>query len=939
MCTVNVNSISNKVAYIFNLIKEENLNICAITESWLTSSCDSSYVAIDGYSLYRGDVEGTVRKHGSAIYVRKSLKHHEIKLSLPNVAAVFLEEFDLYVLSVYRPPSLSNGENMQLLTLLREFVFGREVLILGDFNLPTLDWSLPSVLDSYIRPLDREFYDCFTQGGLTQWVDFPTFFPSGNILDLILTTDSDRVGDVYGTSPLPGCHHCPVVCSLVYMFNTDDVPDRLADSRSWSRANFSNISEDIASINWEHDFDGLNVEQCYSYFVDVLNDSVSRNVPLRRPPARGRWLVQPPRAMTTQRRLLWQVYKTMRQTHGRNSVQASAAYSSFNRANNEYRNYSKYKQSNYELKLANLIPEAPKLFHAYLRERKKGCPSVGPLRKADSTLIHDGAGMSEQFADAFSSVYVASTPANPHPFQTYHGSLGELQVTYDAVRGVLGSISPSSSSGIDNVHPSILVGCADVIALPLTLIIRKSFDDGVLPSLWKISRVAPIFKSGSKFDPLNYRPVSITSAPCKVAERLIANHILDYLDQEDILCRRQFGFRKGRSTEDQLLLSYGKIAKDLDLGYKVDAIYLDFSKAFDVISHSILLEKLEAIGLPPLILGWIRSFLCGRSMHVSVGSSSSSQREVLSGVPQGSVLGPLLFILYVNSIGVDLGCEWYAFADDLKLFSSHRRMDANLTDQALQRDLDTLLTICTSWNLFLNPLKCVVIKFGARSHDYVDGYRSGYMLGSNPLKMVLSHRDLGIKVDSSLKFHHHISTIVNKASGLINQLLRSTVCRSPNFMVILFVSHVRPILEYGSTVWHLGYRGDLSKLESVQRRWTREVSGMTGVTYQDRLRQLRLFSIKGRLLRADLIKIWKIFHDQYDTGLDVLFERTFHRATRGHRYKISTPRCHTETFRRFFSVRLTEVWNSIPADIVEAESLFSFKARLDRYFHDKFLEV
>ena len=133
---------------------------------------------------------------------------------------------------------------------------------------------------------------------------------------------------------------------------------------------------------------------------------------------------------------------------------------------------------------------------------------------------------------------------------------------------------------------------------------------------------------------------------------------------------------------------------------------------------------------------------------------------------------------------------------------------------------------------------------------------------------------------------------------------------------------MRPILEYCSTVWHLGYRGDLSRLESVQRRWTREVSGMTGVTYQDRLRQLRLFSIRGRLLRADLIKIWKIFHDQYDTGLDVLFERTFHRATRGHRYKISTPRCHTETFRRFFSVRLTEVWNSIPADILEAESLF-----------------
>ena len=114
---------------------------------------------------------------------------------------------------------------------------------------------------------------------------------------------------------------------------------------------------------------------------------------------------------------------------------------------------------------------------------------------------------------------------------------------------------------------------------------------------------------------------------------------------------------------------------------------------------------------------------------------------------------------------------------------------------------------------------------------------------------------------------------------------------------------------------------------------------MTGVNYQDRLRQLKLFSIKGRLLRADLIKIWKIFHDQYDVGLNVLFERVYHRATRGHRYKISIPRCHTETFRRFFSVRLAGLWNSIPANIVEAESLSSFMARLDRHFHEKFLEV
>ena len=939
---MNVNSISNKVNYIFNLIKEEDLSLCSITETWLTSSCFSSFVEIDGFTLYRGDVAGSVRKHGSAIYIKDSIKHQELKISIPNVTATYLVEYNLYILSVYRPPSYTGQENLQLLSFLRDFVFAREVLILGDFNLPTLNWSLPSVLDSYIRPVDREFYDSFSLAGLTQWVDFPTFFPSGNIIDLVLTTDDDRIGEVYSVAPLPGCHHCPVVCSLVFMLHIDDDEnmDQQVEKYSWIRADFPNISYDIAAVDWEQTFNDMSVEQCYTFFVEVIADSINRNVPVRRPTVRGKWLDRPPRAMVIQRRQLWVEYKTTRNNYGRDSDEAMAALSAFNAANHSYRNYSKYRQSSYELKLANLIPEAPKLFHAYLRQRKKGCPRVGPLRKEDSALTYDYAAMSELFADAFSSVYIPNAPANPYPYQTHNGSMEELVVTLDAVLEVLSSLSKTSSAGTDNVHPSILVNCAEAVALPLTLIIRRTLDSGILPSQWKISRVAPIFKSGSKYDPLNYRPVSITSAPCKVAERLIVNHILEYFNREEILSTRQFGFRKGRSTEDQLLLSYGKIARDVDLGYEVDAVYLDFSKAFDVISHHVLVGKLEAIGFPPHIIGWIRSFLCGRSMHVTVGSSKSGRREVLSGVPQGSVLGPLLFILYINSVGVEMNCEWYAFADDLKLFSSHRRTEGGFRGNHLQQDLDTLRTICESWNLFLNPTKCVVIKFGRNPHSrYSDGENSGYMLGTNPLKLVVSHRDLGITVDSSLKFHHHTAKIVNKASGLINQLLRSTICRSPNFMIILFVSHIRPILEYCSTVWNLGYRGDLVKLESIQRRWTREVNGLAGIDYQNRLQLLRLYSIKGRLLRADLIKLWKIFHDQYEVGLDILFERTYHRATRGHIYKISIPRCQTETFRRFFGVRLADIWNNIPANVVEAETLATFKSRLDRVLHDKFLEV
>ena len=174
---------------------------------------------------------------------------------------------------------------------------------------------------------------------------------------------------------------------------------------------------------------------------------------------------------------------------------------------------------------------------------------------------------------------------------------------------------------------------------------------------------------------------------------------------------------------------------------------------------------------------------------------------------------------------------------------------------------------------------------------------------------------------------------------MANQILRATVCREPSFMVTLFVSHIRPFLDYCSSVWNLGYLGDTDKLEKVQRRWTKQVHGMENMEYENRLRQLCLYSIRGRLIRADLIKIWKIFHAEVDVGLGLIFERRAHEATRGHQFKLSVPRCRTELRRRFFNVRCVSIWNSLPAEAVEKSSVDSFKTFLDTRLCDNFYAV
>ena len=192
---------------------------------------------------------------------------------------------------------------------------------------------------------------------------------------------------------------------------------------------------------------------------------------------------------------------------------------------------------------------------------------------------------------------------------------------------------------------------------------------------------------------------------------------------------------------------------------------------------------------------------------------------------------------------------------------------------------------------------------------------------------------------SKLRFHQHVRTIVGKAGGLMGNLLRSTVCRSPEFMLTLFVTHIRPIIEYCSSVWNVGYLGEVISVESVQRRWTREIEGMVGVSYGDRLRALSLFSVYGRLLRKDLIKIWKLMHSEEDLGIVELFDLGVNPRVRGHRFRLRVPICRSELRRKSFAVRCVMLWNQLPSDVVECECYAEFKRKLDLSLFDKFFEV
>ena len=371
-------------------------------------------------------------------------------------------------------------------------------------------------------------------------------------------------------------------------------------------------------------------------------------------------------------------------------------------------------------------------------------------------------------------------------------------------------------------------------------------------------------------------------------------------------------------------------------------VFFDFSKAFDVVNHVILFDKLKAIGVRPPPLDWIWSFLSDRHFKVSAAGECSDLYAVTSGVPQGSVLGPLLFLLYVNHVTAEVSNNFKLFADDLKLYIqiNHTTVCEAMVDLTVaQSNIDLIVSTAESWGLQMNVNKCAVLRIQRRSYNWnLVGIHSNYYLNNAPISFVNVFSDLGVTVDNSLKFHQHIHNIVSKAAALSNNLLKSTVCRSPSFMISLYKTHIRPLLEFSSCLRFTGYTSDNKLLESAQRRWTKHIQGLQDMSYSDRLSYLNLYSVKGRLLRADLIKYWKILHRYSAVQPESLFVLAPSVGTRGHSYKLFPSHRNLESRRRFFSQRRIELWNSLPAQVTESNTLTSLKRLLHNALHTVLFE-
>nr|CAD2176174.1 unnamed protein product [Meloidogyne enterolobii] len=470
----------------------------------------------------------------------------------------------------------------------------------------------------------------------------------------------------------------------------------------------------------------------------------------------------------------------------------------------------------------------------------------------------------------------------------------------------------------DNINYKILKITLPSIAPFISEIFRISLDSGILPNIWKESLIIPLFKKGEKSNPENYRPIALTCAICRVMEMTLNKYIVQFLLDNNLFSNHQYGFIKKRSTTTQLITTL-EDWYDAIMGKKnIDCIYIDFKKAFDSVPHDLLINKLYRIGIRGKILNWISSFLSNRIFRVKINNELSKPRNIKSGVPQGSVLGPLLFLIYINDLPdiIPNGIKIKLFADDVKVYVIHKTKNERIM---LTNAIKIIEHWATKWKLNIAINKTYIIYLGKNNP------KDQYKIFDTTINEVDSIRDLGIIIDNKLRFQEHVQKIIRAAYIKMNFVFKIIKSKSIKTWLTIYKSYIRPLLEYSPETWNPQLRSEVNKIEKCQKFFTKSLlrkCSLPYIPYFQRLEFLNIPTLENRRKTYDLVLAHKILHGYTHLKSENLFKI----SNRKNCYLLSKNQ--TSKSSNSFVNRVTKMWNVLTDELRTTKVTLSFKNKI-----------
>ena len=885
--------------FLNELADEMNSEIIIITETHLRNNQDEAESNIPGWSETRADRK--VRSHGGVnIYTRDYIPiQHQLSYSNGHLelACTFISSYETAIISMYRPPDcpaklFSDGINKAeewINSLETKLEKTPTIILAGDLNFPNMKtWSPEDIsrVNNNFRartendiPIGSEreqitkLIDMANKRAFSQEVEVTT--RGENTLDLIFCNNTEFIDSIESIENTTMSDHKFLIAHMtkdaeaheeqtLKNFCHTKIPEfnlKTASPEEWKQARnvFLKKSEDF---NLEASANDIINETTKALEDTVIQCFSSSKVP-DRSKLKSNSLI--PREARTLMRKKINASKTLQKSEDPDKI--NNLKDKIAKIEDDLRKLVHRKRSIAEKKARNNLKTDPKPLYQLVKKLTRKPSKIGPLNRTKTTESwSDAKILSQQYKSVFTAPMADNIFTDSEEFfhrehtEDSNTKLDSFTVNKNLIYRAIDKLSPDASPGPDGI-PSILIKQLKFEITPtLEVAFKKSIENGEIPKNFSQAYIKPIKKPKKpRGDPASYRPVSLTSNVAKILEHLVKSQLQNHLEQEEKLNTAQHGFRPNRSCLTQLLDHYDTVLKHLEEGRTYEVIYLDFAKAFDTVDRYILARELLKIGIQNKAATWLFQFLNNRTQQVLAENTLSPPVEVISGVPQGTVLGPQMFLILINSMTEEeIESKVTMFADDTRV----GRDIINEDDIAkLQRDLDTIFSWQKRNNMSFNEDKFELVIHGNNLRYSSSIPRGRYITDDGTvIKPSTSVRDLGIQISEDNDFSEQIAIVCKRARDKANWVFRTFYSRDVSFMTFMWRCYVQPLLDYGSQLWTPSSQGEIKALEDIFRNYSNRAQqdNKESFDFWNRIRRYGIRSQQRRAERFRIICTWKV---------------------------------------------------------------------------------